>query len=224
MPKLPKIPPLTGAADSEERKLPVEPLANMKTTTHTPIRPMNLMLVRKFIRKAPFLTPRILTAARITIREIATTLVWRPDRLDEIGQVLGGESDDQSGDRAGFDDQEQGPPEEEGDDGPVGFAEIDIDAAGLGIDRGQLGDGQGAEETQDTSHDPDGQHQLRCPNGLGDIGGVDEDPGADHGSDDDPDDAEQAEDPAQLGSRRDWSMGIYFYLFHGFNIYIWKPG
>jgi hypothetical protein len=81
MPKLPKIPPLTGAAHSEERKLPVEPLANMKTTTHTPIRPINLILVRKFIRKAPFLTPRIFTAARITIREIATTLVWRPDRL-----------------------------------------------------------------------------------------------------------------------------------------------
>ena len=160
------------------------------------------MLVKKFIRKAPFLTPRTLTAARIAMRETETTLAWRAEIFDEIGQVFRGEADDQSRDRAGLDDQEHGPAEKKGDDGTIRLAEIDIDAAGLGIDRGELGDGQGPEEAQDPPDDPDGQHQRRRADVLGDLGRIDEDARADHGPDDDPDDAEQAEDPAQFGSRR----------------------
>ena len=37
-------------------------------------------------------------------------------KIDEIGQVLRREADGQRGDRAGFDDQEQGPAEKEGDE------------------------------------------------------------------------------------------------------------
>ncbi len=79
----------------------------------------------------------------------------------------------------------------------VGLPEVDVDAAGLGHGRAELGEGHGAEEAEHAADDPDREHEERGGHGRGDLGRRQEDARADDAADDDHDDVPQAQDPRQ---------------------------
>jgi hypothetical protein len=109
-------------------------------------------------------------------------------------QVLRGEGRGQGGDAPRIDDQEERPAEEETGQRAVGLAQVNIEAAGLGIGRRELRQRQGAEDAQHAAGDPHGEHEERRAHLAGHRRGDDEDARADHGADDDADDAADAED------------------------------
>ena len=174
-------------------KLAGLPLAKRKMTAQMPMRAANLMTVRTFCRLAPARAPDVVDGRQEEDEEDADDLLGQRRQGDEMGQVLGGEGHGQRGDGPRIDDQEERPAEEEREERAVGFAQVDVDAAGLGHGRAQLGEGDGAEEAEHPADDPDGQDEQRGLDAGGDAGGDEEDAGADDAADDDPDDVPKSQ-------------------------------
>ena len=131
----------------------------------------------------------------------ADELLGEGREREEMGEILRCEGHGQSGDRPGIDDQEERPAEEEGDHGPVRFAEVDVSSAGFGHRSAELPEGQRPEEAQDRADDPDGQDEEGNLDGHGHVLGHEENARADDAADDDADDVPESEDPREALGR-----------------------
>ena len=100
----------------------------------------------------------------------------------EAAQVLA-EGDRDRGDAARHDDQEGGPPEEEAPEAAIGLPEVEVDAAGAREHRPELGVGEGAGQGEEPGQRPHHEDHPLVGQDPGDVGGGDEDAGADHRAD-----------------------------------------
>ena len=120
--------------------------------------------------------------------------------IQAVGEMAGrqhaevaGEGDGDRGDGAGLDDQEQGPAVEESPERAVGFAEIDVLAAGAGHHGRQFAVAQGGADGESAGDEPGRQQPAGGPDLARDVGGDDEDARADHGAGDEHGGIQQAE-------------------------------
>ncbi len=104
--------------------------------------------------------------------------------------------------RGSPDENELRPAEEKGDEPSPALAQIHIEAAGLWIGRGELGERERAAQRQHAPDDPDGQHQRRIGHARGDDRRRPEDARSDGDADDEADAGQQPEAAREtLGER-----------------------
>ena len=97
-----------------------------------------------------------------------------------------------------------GPAEEKTGRTAPAFAQVDVEAAGLGQRRRELGERQRAAERDGAAGHPEAEHHERIGNLAGDAGRRAEDAGADRDADDQGDRAPEAERAGQPGWRLVW--------------------
>ena len=155
--------------------------------------------------------PRTLTMVTTAIANTAAPACQifaadRRSRRAELDEVMG-ERGGQSRHRAAADHQELDPAEQERRQGPVSRAEVDIEAAGLGQHRAQLGQCQRARPAEDPADDPDQNDPAHERHVVGHLRRDQEDPRTDHRADDDAERVDRPQDPGQR-SRSGVSVGL----------------
>src|SRR5205085_11932191 len=81
------------------------------------------------------------------------------------------ESDSQGGDSTGVVNGEDHPAIQESDEVAVGFSQVEIRSAGLGIHRAELGKSQTAEHGDSAADHPDSDEECRCVKNRGNVPG-----------------------------------------------------
>ena len=112
------------------------------------------------------------------------------------------EDERQQRDRAGGDDREARPCEQERHVAPIGAVQEVVVAARMRIGGGELGIAQRADQRHQAAERPRGEHPQRAAGHAGDHGRRLEDAGADDDADDDGDGLAQAQHRARFGSQR----------------------
>ena len=87
--------------------------------------------------------------------EAQENMAGREDRHERAEELR--ERDGQGGQPAAHDEAEKGPAEEEGRAGAVGLAEVDVLPPGLRVHRAELGEREGAAESDEAPGQPNGQ-------------------------------------------------------------------
>ena len=103
------------------------------------------------------------------------------------------EGDGYGGDGGSLNDEEHGPAVEEAPERAERFAEIDVLTAGVRHGRGEFAVAERADYGHDSRDDPDGEQESGALHLVNDVGGDDEDTGADHRAADDHGGIEEAE-------------------------------
>ena len=135
------------------------------------------MAVKAFCTRRPASSPRALSAVRKRITATATT-VHGQVREEDPGELREGDGD--GGDRAGLDDEHEGPAVEETGERAVELGQVRILAAGLGHGGGERAV---APRGRDREHAGQRPHEEQPPGGrqpARDVGGDDEDARPDH--------------------------------------------
>jgi hypothetical protein len=102
--------------------------------------------------------------------------------------------------RPGADHPKLGPAPQEGGEGPIGFAQIDIRPTGFGQHRAQLGQREGPAKGDDADGYPDADDQREIIQRLGHRANFpDEDPRSDDRADDHHGGIEEPQHPGELG-------------------------
>ncbi len=110
----------------------------------------------------------------------------------EIAEVFGEDGGD-GAERGGADDRQLGPPEEKGRERAEPLEQVGEHPARPGQRRGQLGQGQGAEQGDDAAHHPGDHDGTGFLQASRDTGGHPEDAATDGGADQNRDGAPQAQ-------------------------------
>ena len=132
------------------------------------------------------------------------------DRGDDprVGRNRGREHAEEAGEcnryrrnRSGLNDQEKRPAVEKTPQRRIGFAQVDVLSARLGHHRRKLAIGKRRGNRQDAGNNPGEEQTARRTRLPGDVGGHDEDAGANHRADDNHGGVEQAQaaDKPRLG-------------------------
>src|SRR5207247_8078993 len=85
----------------------------------------------------------------------------------------------QGGNSPGVVNGKDHPAVKNGDEVAIGFAQIEIRSAGLGIHRAKLGESQTAEHSDGAADYPDSDEECGCVENSGDVPGSEEDAGTD---------------------------------------------
>ena len=104
--------------------------------------------------------------------------------MPEDAEIFG-EADGDRRNRAGLDDEKERPAVEEAPERREGFAQVNVLPARLRHHRGEFAVGERRHEREQTCDDPDDEQPTGCADLPRDVGGDDEDAGADHRTGDD---------------------------------------
>ena len=110
-----------------------------------------------------------------------------------------GRSYREGGDRAAIGHAEEHPSIEKGDQVTVGFAQVDVLAAGVGKHRTQFGEGEAGAERDQRSENPYQQEQRRLRQRSGDVLCGEKDRGSDDAADQKQHGIEQVESTKRVG-------------------------